>query len=117
MGLTRLDGEALMCVVIIAGKRRDMLVETGIDWMELSDSNDGEEAVFFEANYGPGKLFPGAPSCYYKGVEVSAMVTFTESGGMDGKILKQIFQRLDKLNKYKEDREKRIIPFVLLDGL
>ena len=122
LGLTRLDGEALMCVVIITGKKRNMLVESGIDWTKLSEINDeynikdGEEVEFFEANYGEGKLFPGAPSCFYKGVEVPALVTFTEGGGMDGKILKQIFERLDMLNIYTDDRKNGIISFVLLDG-
>lgn len=31
MGLTRLDGEPLMCVVIIAGKKRDVMIQTGIE--------------------------------------------------------------------------------------
>ena len=35
---------------------------------------------------------------------------------MDGAILKRIFQKLDKLNIYTKDRNKGIIPFVLLDG-
>ena len=86
------------------------------DMNDINDVKDGEEASFFESNYGEGKLFPGAPSCYYKGVEVPALVTFTKGGGMDGAILKQIFQRLDTLNIYNEDREKGILPFVLLDG-
>ena len=122
LGLTRLDGEALMCVVIIQGKKRDMLTESGIDWTQLTDDVeidnilDGEEAAFFESNYGEGKLFPGPPSCYYKGVEVPALVVFNESGGMDGEILTTIFKRLDKLKLYESDRENGVTPFVLLDG-
>ena len=38
LGLTRLDREALMCVVIIQGKRRDILTEAGVDWTKLYNS-------------------------------------------------------------------------------
>lgn len=31
IGVTKFDGEALMCVVIISGKRHDNLVQLGID--------------------------------------------------------------------------------------
>ena len=40
LGLTRLDGVALMCVVIIQGKKRDVFVESGIDWSKLGDKDD-----------------------------------------------------------------------------
>ena len=49
LGLTRLDGVALMCVVINQGKKRDILTESGIDWSVLKSENeiidvaDGEE--------------------------------------------------------------------------
>ena len=65
---------------------------------------------------GEGKLFPGAPICNYKGVEVPAYVTFSESGGMDASILTGIFNRLDDLGIYKVDRQNGLEPFVLLDG-
>ena len=35
LGLTTLAGEGLMCVVIIQGKKRDIVCETGIDWERL----------------------------------------------------------------------------------
>ena len=122
LGLTRLDGEALMCVVIIQGKKRDVMTESGIDWSALKDRDDipnianGDEAEFFQNNFGEGNLFPGGPSCYYKGINVPAFVTFTEGGGINGEILTKIFQRLDRLHVYDEDRKKGQIPFVLLDG-
>ena len=40
LGLTRLDGEALMCVVIISGKRHDPLTESGVEWDTLNDMED-----------------------------------------------------------------------------
>ena len=35
MGLTRLDGDPLMFAVIIAGKKQDVMIQTGIEWDEL----------------------------------------------------------------------------------
>ena len=51
--LTRLDGVALMCVVIIEGKRRDVMTESGIDWEKLYYTDNfnnipqGNESAFF----------------------------------------------------------------------
>ena len=121
LGVTRLDGVPLMCVVIIAGKRRDIMVEAGIDWSKLNDVDldeleDGDVFDFFEKNYGKDDVFPGGPSCYFKDKEIPAFVTFTESGGIDGWTLREIFPRIDRLGIYDSDRAKGIYPFALLDG-
>ena len=122
LGLTRLDGHAIMCVVIIQGKRRDPLTESGINWKKLCegvsiDLNDNmDDTGYFITNYGPGKLFPGGPICNYKGKDVPAFITFSEGGGIDGSILTEIFRRLDNLKIYDDDRAKGLIPFVLLDS-
>ena len=99
LGLTTLDGEGLMCVVIIQGKKRDIMCETGIDWEKLTrddianfDINEGEEDKFFEANFGSNKIFPGGPSCCRNGIEIPAYITFNEHGGMDGSILTEFFR-------------------------
>ena len=70
LGLTLLDEQALMCVVMIVGKKRDLITEVGIDWNRLKsmDSLDHcdqeDDAKFFLDNYGENKLFPGGPSCF-----------------------------------------------------
>ena len=121
LGLTRLDGEALMCVVIIQGKRRDILVEVGIEWDLIKDINevdnmtDEQFVSFFESNHGQDKPFPGGPSYNYKGTEIPCYVTFSEGGGINGSILTEIFRRLDELKIYETDRKEGMIPFVLLD--
>lgn len=61
-------------------------------------------------------MFPGGPCCWYKGIKVPAFITFTESGGIDGPTLTEIFRRIDKLKLYEEDRRDGMIPFCLLDG-
>ena len=67
--------------------------------------------------YSNEKLFPGRPSCFFfKGKEVPAFVTFSEGGGTNCGILKEIFERPDKLEIYDEDSRNGLTPFVLLDG-
>ena len=117
LGITRLDGVALMCVIIVNGKKHITPVELGID-TNLLDADllnrkmtVDEELKFLEENIGEGKLFPGAPICNYKGIEVPAYVTFSESGGMDASILTGIFNRLDDLGIYKVDRQNGLEPF------
>ena len=123
LGLTTLAGEGLMCVVIVQGKRRDILCKTGIDWTKLNKDDiddfefvDGTETEFFTANFGKDAIFPGGPTCWHNGIEIPAYVTFNEHGGMDGKILTEIFRRLDHLKIYDDDRKEGLTPFVLLDG-
>ena len=124
LGLTTLSGDGVMCVIIIQGKKRDLLTETGINWEHLYDEQDlqsfdiadGDEATFFQTNYGCNKLFPGGPTCRFKGHDVPAFVTFTDHGGIDGATLTEIFARLDSIGIYREDRLHGYTPFVLMDG-
>ena len=99
-----------MCVVIIQGKRRDVLTETGINWDMLCDEDseffemkEGNEYSFFSSNLGKHKLFPGGPSWYFNGIEVPAFVTFTDHGGIDDNVLTEILQRIDNLAIYDAD--------------
>ena len=48
-------------------------------------------------------IFPDDTTCYYKGKEVPAFITFSDGGGIDGSILTQMFMILDKLNLYDDD--------------
>ena len=125
--VTLLDGNPLMCVVIVTGKTHDVLVEMGIDMdvlsdldIQLGDSVDGrvsdEVLQLLKENCGDGKLFPGLPSCVFKGVRIPGYLTFSESGGITATILTNIFRRLDELAIYDTDRANGRIPFVLLDG-
>ena len=68
-----------------------------------------------EENIGKGKLFPKVPSCKYKGVEVPRYVAFSESGGITGTILTNIFRKLYSFNLYNDIHQSGIAPFVLLD--
>ena len=108
MGVISMDGSPIMCAVIIKGKRRELLVESGVEWdllHTISDTyiDDTSDAAFFEENFGDEKLFPGGPTCTFKGKQVPTFVTFAESGCIDGYTLTTIFKKLDGLELYKED--------------
>ena len=76
----------------------------------------GEEVQFLCNNCGSGNLFPGGHECNFKGKTIPSFITFSESSGMDGKILKEVFQHLDEYEIFKEERLMGYTPFVLLDG-
>jgi hypothetical protein len=120
LGLTRFDGHPLMCVVLLSGKKRNLMVETGIDTdlnqPVIGNIEEDGQYEFFRNNFGEGKLFPGGPKCVFKGKEVPCFVRFSDKGGMSGEILKEIFATLDDLELFKKDREEGRIPFMLLDG-
>jgi hypothetical protein len=120
LGLTALNGQPVMCVVIIDSAKENSLVRTGVDTgcknINVETHQSDDEFSFFERNLGKDKLYPGGPTCTFKSKKVPCMVEFSVGGGMTGMILAKIFQTLDSLEIYKEDREQGLRPFVLLDG-
>ena len=124
LGLTCFSGDPVMCVVIIDAKNRDIFTELGIDpeapinehadTINLSDEEAGLDLLI--NNIGKGKRFPGGPTCVYKGKEIECMVRFNEGGGINGKILKEIFETLDEKQVFVDLRAQGKKPFVLLDG-
>jgi hypothetical protein len=116
LGLTTFTGSPLMCVVIIQGKNRIPEVETGIDTSVEEHVGSYDDIDFMKKNKGRGKTFPGGPICTFKGQEIPCLVRFSESGGMTGPILLDIFKTLDYFEVFTEDRKNGRTPFVLLDG-
>ena len=123
IGVTQLDGNPLMCVVIVSGKNHDILVELGVDLAELSKHNIGNKTKaslddnidLLREHCRDGKLFPGLPSCDYKGIKVPGYLAFTESGGITAEILTNIFRRMDNLRLFHDDCKNGLIPFALLN--
>ena len=122
IGLTGLDGNAAMCVVIFAGVERNVLMETGVDTSKFGDGSNldldkiQEDLDFFRDNFGDGKLFPGGPTCKYNGKEVPCMIRYSRGGGITPDILTDILKTLDTLGVFEKERENGIKPFLLLDG-
>ena len=113
--ITCFDGSPVMCVVIFAGLRNVPLHATGMDQFADVEGNAAEED-FFDKNSGPGKLYPGGPTCLFKGVEVPCMCRWTPKGSIDGSILLDILRTIDLLGVYKAEREEGLKPMLLLDA-
>ena len=94
MGLTTLSGVPVMCILIIAGKRPMALVEMGINNSAAIVGEEGD-ANFFDNNYGEEKLFPGGPTCDFRGKKVPCFIRWNEKGGMTSDILTKALTQKD----------------------
>ena len=70
--LTTLAGNPVMCIVIFAGETPCTLVETGLDLKAETEGNPDNADLFFK-NSGPGKRFPGGPTCNFRGVDIQCL--------------------------------------------
>jgi hypothetical protein len=66
-------------------------------------------------NSGPGKAFPGAPSCHFRGKDIPSLIACSPKRSITSEILKQALKRLDKLGIY-ERVSGGPIPFLFLDA-
>ena len=57
-GLTNLEGQAVICVVIFLGTTRAPLTEMGLD-LSADVMGNVDDRNFFENNSGTGRRFPG----------------------------------------------------------
>ena len=73
LGLTALNVDPVMCILIIAGKRETKLYDCGMD-IFAEKLGDVSNADFFENNSGPGKRFPGGPNCTFQGKNIPCLV-------------------------------------------
>lgn len=70
IGLTALNGEPVMCIVIFAGSEWNLHMETGIDTALASSEHnadldaDEDDVEYFKKHYGEGNLFPGGQIFY-----------------------------------------------------
>jgi hypothetical protein len=61
-------------------------------------------------------LYPGGPTCNFKGKEIPCLVEFSKSGGITSSKLTKLFHTIDTLGIYNKDREKSLRPYIMLDG-
>ena len=102
-----------MCIVIFAGEIPNTLTETGLD-LEAETFGCPTDADFFDQNSGPGKRFPGGPTCHFKGVDVPCLCRWSTKGSITAEILKDILETLDHLQIFKRNGSMK--PFLLVDG-
>ena len=66
-------------------------------------------------NHGPGKRYPGGPTCIFRGKEVPAFVCCFPKGGISSDLLMQMLKRMDTLALFPR-LPGGPLPFIFLDG-
>ena len=115
LAVTALTGHPVCCVVIMEGKRLAPEDLTGEDIMASNDVDD-VASWLDKTNHGPGKRFPGGPTCEFRGKVIPAFVTFSDSGGVTSQILKDVLKHIDKCGVYRRGDTDNFEPTIQLDG-
>ena len=113
LGLTSLNGDAVMCVIIFAGKREQAVVETGMD-VFAPEEGDVRDEDFFKKNSGANKKFPGGPTCTFQGKQIPCLTRWSPKGSITAEILIDILSTLDHYGVFERSQGQK--PFLLLDG-
>jgi hypothetical protein len=112
-----LTGQPLMCVIIIEGKTKNYLVESGVDTEAQETRKESESEIeHYMNNIGKNKKYPCGPTCTYNNIDIPFLVGFSESGGITPFILVKIFATLDHIDLFDKDRENGLRSYVILDG-
>ena len=94
LGFTALNGDPVLCLIIIAGVQEKFEVECGID-IDATPVGDPSDADYFEKNRGKGKLFPMGPECCFNSKAVPCMVRWSPSGSVTSVILWDTLATMD----------------------
>jgi hypothetical protein len=111
LGFTAATGEAVMFAIVFAANELTQDLQLGIDVQ--APMVEGDDSI--RGNYGPGKRYPGAPTCNFRGTIVPPFVCCSPKGGITSELLKSMLERMDSLNLFPRV-EGGPIPFLLLDG-
>ena len=96
IGLTATSDDSVIAIIIFAAEELTFEQQTRHDIHVPFD-----QGLLIVANSGPGKTFPGGPSCTFRGKVIPALITSSKKGSITSKILKHAFERLDQLNIYR----------------
>ena len=110
MGFTSGSGKPVMCAIIIAAETLSVEDRLGIDIFAECD-----EDILSDANYGPGKYFPGGPRCTFNGTDIPCYINASPKGSITSDILADILKWIDDKGVYPRN-ENGPTPFLLLDG-
>ena len=79
LGLTALNGDAVMCVIIFAGKREQAVVEKGMDGF-APEEGDVRDEDYFKRNSGPNKKSPVGLLYIFQGEEILCPMRWSPKG-------------------------------------
>jgi hypothetical protein len=113
LGFTATMGEPVMCVTIFAASELTQELQLGIDIR--APMVKGDESI--RGNYGPGKRYPGAPTCNFRGTIVPPFVCCSspKGRGITSELLKDMVKQMDSLDLFP-GTQGNPLPFLLLDG-
>ena len=98
-----------MAIIIFAGEELSFEQRMGHDIRVPFDTTKS-----VTENSGPGKTFPGAPTCSFRGKTIPALIACSKKGSITSDILKCAFERLDQLGVY--ERRPNLKPMALFDA-
>ena len=102
-----------MCVLIFAGVRPQAVMETGMD-IFVEQVGEVSDEFYFKNNSGPGKRYPGGPTCNFQGKDIPCLIRWSPKGSITSEILVDIISTLDHLEVF--DRSTGRKPVLLVDG-
>jgi hypothetical protein len=111
LGFTAATGEPVMCAIIFAAGEMTQELQLGVDIR--APLVEGDDSI--RGNYGPGKRYPGAPTCQFRGKTVPPFVCCSPKGGITSELLKAMLERMDSLDLFPCEQGGPL-PFLLLDG-
>jgi hypothetical protein len=111
LGFTAATGEPVMCAIIFAAGEMTQELQLGVDIR--APMVEGDDSI--RGNYGPGKRYPGAPTCQFRGKTVPPFVCCSPKGGITSELLKAMLERMDSLDLFPRT-DGGPLPFLLLDG-
>jgi hypothetical protein len=111
LDFTVATGEPVMFVIVFAANEMTQELQLGVDIQ--APMVEGDNSI--RGNYSPGKRYPGAPACTFRGTVVSPFVCCSPKGGITSELLKSMLERMDSLNLFPP-AEGGPLPFLLLDG-
>ena len=115
LGFTNACGEPILCAIIFAVENFTALERLGLDITAERIGDNPWLARLDDVNYGPGKVYPGPPTCSFNGKEVPAYVTCSSKGSITSKILAQTLKWIDERDVLPR-KPNGPTPFLLLDG-
>ena len=109
IGLTAASGDAVMAIMIFTGEELSFEQRMGHDIRVEFDENKT-----ITDNSGPGKTFPGGPTCLFRGKTIPALICCTKKGSITSEILRTALERLDELGVYERTPDRK--PMALFDA-
>ena len=109
LGFTAGTGEPIMCAIIIATPSLHFYIQKGID-VRISKKNGG-----YRNNCGPGKRYPGGPTCKFNNKDVPCFICCLPKGSITSELLRDMLARMDRLNLFSQE-DGGPEPLIILDG-